>query len=172
MTTMYRSKPIFTLFQGCIFSSKVHHCILWKCSGPNPFHSISGLYIFIQGRPLYPMEMFRSKPISCYFRAVYFSSKVECVHTACGPKFYNYPTIQEAQLWNLAPVNSYFVPSLTFCESIWIVSKSADINPPIPNLFGESMYIWPHKEGRFSFGGSRCSFHWEMMGWWWWQAGL
>jgi hypothetical protein len=62
----------FTLFQGCIFSSKVHHCILWKCSGPNPFHNISGLYIFIQGTPFYPMEMFKSEPISLYFRAVYF----------------------------------------------------------------------------------------------------
>ncbi len=61
----------FMLFQGCIFSFKVHHCILWKCSGPNPFHSISGLYIFIQS--------------------------TVCTH-CLWTQFYNYRTIQEAQL--------------------------------------------------------------------------
>jgi hypothetical protein len=30
---------------------------------------------FIQGTPLYPMEMFRSEPISHYFRTVYFHPK-------------------------------------------------------------------------------------------------
>jgi hypothetical protein len=97
MATMYRSKPIsryfravyfhprytivsygnvqvrthFTLFQGCIFSSKLHHCILWKCSGPNPFHAISGLYILIQS--------------TVWTHGVW-------------TQFYNYRTIQEAQL--------------------------------------------------------------------------
>jgi len=140
---MYRSKPISHYFRAVYFHPK-YHCILWQqCTGPNPFHAISGLYIFIQGTPLYPMEMFRSEPISLYFRAVYFhpsytivsygnvqvrthftlfqgcifSSKVQCGHTACGP---NFTTTEPSRRpsWNLASVNSYFVPGLTFCQSI------------------------------------------------------
>lgn len=154
---------------------------------------------FIQGTPLYPTEMFRFKPISLSFRAVYFhprytivsyknvhvqthftliqgcifSSKVQCVHTASGP---NFTTTEPSRRpsWNLAPVNSYFVPSLSFCQSIWITWEICRHQSPNPQfVWWVYIYIWPHKQVRFSFGGSKCSFpHWEMMGWWWWQAGL
>jgi hypothetical protein len=139
---MYRSKPISHYFRAVYFDPK-YHCMVWQqCTGPNPFHAISGLYIFIQLHHCILWKCSGPNPfhgISGLYIFIQSTVRTHCLWT----QFCNYLTIQEAQfgIWHLWTV-SYFVPSLTFCQSIWILGKSADINLLILNWFGESLYIY------------------------------
>ncbi len=89
------------------------HCILWKCTGPNPFPTILGLYILIQSTIVwygnnvqvqthftlfqgciyssnYIIVSYGNVQVQTHFtvfQGCIFSSKVQCVRTACGPNF-------------------------------------------------------------------------------------